>query len=41
MQSMANYVAAEFANVKENWKGPYRLSDFMAAFERELSASPR
>lgn len=30
------YVASEFANVKENWKGPYRLHDFMASLEHEL-----
>ena len=35
-QAMSDYVAAEFANVLENWKGPYRLHDFMASLAHEL-----
>lgn len=38
-QAMIAYVAAEFANVKENWKGPYRLHDFMASLKHELDGN--
>ena len=40
-QLIANYVAAEFANVAENWNGPHRLSDYMASFEHRLNQNSR
>jgi hypothetical protein len=35
--AMAKYVAAQFANVKKNWLGPYRLSDYMTSLRHELN----
>jgi len=35
-RAMVAYVAAEFANVKENWKGPCRMHDLMASLKHEL-----
>jgi len=34
--AMILYVGSEFANVRENWSGPYRLSDYMASLAYEL-----
>jgi len=36
---LMKYVAAQFSDVKNNWLGPYRLSDFMASLEFEVDAS--
>ncbi len=35
-QALAQFVAAQFTNVKNNWAGPYRLSDFMASLKHEM-----
>ena len=35
--SMARFVAAQFANVKNNWSGPYRLNDYMASLKLEYN----
>lgn len=34
--AMIRFVASQFANVKNNWSGPYRLSDYMASLHYEL-----
>lgn len=36
---LMKYVAAQFSDVKNNWLGPYRLSDFMTSLEYEAAAS--
>lgn len=33
---LLKFVASQFANVKNNWSGPYRLNDYMASLRNEL-----
>jgi hypothetical protein len=35
--ALARFVAAQFANVKNNWSGPYRLNDYMLSLKHELA----
>jgi hypothetical protein len=35
--AVARFVAAQFANVKNNWSGPYRLNDYMLSLKHELA----
>lgn len=35
---LMKYVAAQFSDVKNNWRGPHRLGDFMASLEYEAGA---
>ncbi len=37
LNSMARFVASQFANVKNNWSGPYRLNDYMASLKHEYN----
>ena len=39
--AMARYVASEFANVKNNWSGPYRLNDYVASLAHELNRATK
>jgi len=39
--AMARYVASEFANVKNNWSGPYRLNDYVASLAHELNRTTK
>ena len=34
--AVVRFVAAQFANVKNNWSGPYRLNDYMLSLKHEL-----
>ncbi|MGI0119367.1 tetratricopeptide repeat protein [Zooshikella sp. RANM57] len=34
--ALLKFVASQFANVKNNWSGPYRLNDYMASLRHEL-----
>lgn len=36
---LTKYVAAQFSDVKNNWRGPHRLGDFMASLEYEVSVT--
>ena len=35
--AVVRFVAAQFANVKNNWSGPYRLNDYMLSLKHELA----
>jgi hypothetical protein len=35
--AVARFVAAQFANVKNNWSGPSRLNDYMLSLKHELA----
>ena len=35
--AVARFVAAQFANVKNNWSGPYQLNDYMLSLKHELA----
>ncbi|OZG71567.1 hypothetical protein BTA51_19995 [Hahella sp. CCB-MM4] len=35
-EALIDFVASQFPDVKNNWKGPYRLNDFMASLRYEL-----
>ncbi|WP_144395074.1 tetratricopeptide repeat protein [Pleionea sediminis] len=35
-EALLKFVASQFANVKNNWSGPYRLNDYMASLRYEL-----
>jgi hypothetical protein len=39
--AMARYVASEFANVRNNWSGPYRLNDYVASLAHELNQATK
>ncbi len=34
--ALISFVASQFSDVRNNWKGPYRLNDFMASLRHEL-----
>ena len=34
--ALIKFIASQFANVKNNWSGPYRLNDYMASLKYEL-----
>jgi hypothetical protein len=36
--ALLKFTASQFANVKNNWSGPYRLNDYMASLKHELGA---
>lgn len=36
IEVLSHYVATQFANVKENWAGPYRLGDYMSSLSVQL-----
>jgi len=35
--AVTRFVASQFANVKNNWSGPYRLNDYMLSLKHELA----
>jgi hypothetical protein len=35
--AVVRFVAAQFANVKNNWSGPYRLNDYMLSLKHEIA----
>lgn len=36
-RALATFVASQFSDVKNNWKGPYRLNDYMEGLRHEIA----